>query len=94
MSAAFDIDILQDFVEDLCTKNTDVQHTVGGLRCFARFQSNDHINEIRNNGGPNLVLVLGIGGRRVGSKEDYRLRRELGLRFACYASDSTSEKKN
>ncbi|RYD85580.1 MAG: hypothetical protein EOP84_02065 [Verrucomicrobiaceae bacterium] len=47
--------------------------------------SDAHIEEIKRSGPPNIVCVVSAGGRRVGEKDDYTVRRELVLRFASFA---------
>lgn len=93
MAYEFDIDKIQDFIEALCTSNTDVAHNVNGNKSFARFESDAQINEIKKAAGKNIVVVADINGRRVGDKDDRKLRREVVLRFAVYAVNNTEDAK-
>jgi len=88
MAPDFDIEQIQDFLEGLSTKHKQVLHS-NEQRCFVRFQSAEHMTEVKNRGGKNLVIVAAIGGRRVGHKDDRQIRREMVIRFACLAEKNT-----
>jgi hypothetical protein len=88
MAYQFDIDKIQDYIEQLCTRNKDVQHNQNGIKSFARFQSNEQVNELKKAAGKNIVVVGGIGGHRVGERDEKKLQREMILRFAVYAEKS------
>lgn len=85
----FNIETVQDFLEQLCREHALVQHEANGQRCFVRYQSQEHLGDVKNKGGKHLVLVIGFNGRRVGDKDDQRLRRDVVLRFAVYADKAT-----
>lgn len=87
----FDLEKIQDYVKDLCHRHVDIKHDVDGLKSFARFHSDEEMSTLKNNAGPNIVVVAAINGRRVGDKDDRMLQREMILRIVSYAQNSTSE---
>lgn len=84
MSASFDIEIVQDYLEQLCSRHTAIGHSVT-KRCFARFGSGEHIAEIKRAAGKVCVVVADISGRRTGHKDDQMFARQIVMRIAVYA---------
>lgn len=82
------IDEIQDYLEDKCELNKLVAHNKvtencpGGQRTFARFESEEHIMQIKNNGGVNIVVVADYYGQRVGDVDDQKLLLTIQVRFA------------
>jgi len=90
----FDIDEIQDYLEGLCTRHKEIRHS-SAKRSFARFQSNDHVNEIKKAASKICVIVGDIANNRVGHKDDLMVSRQITIRIAVYAElkgDATREK--
>lgn len=89
------IDGIQDYLEDLCTKNKIVQHMVpvdgapDGRRSFARFESDEQMTAIRNNGSRNIVVVADYYGQRIGDVDDQKLRITLSVIYAVKKKPNT-----
>lgn len=86
--ADFFIDEIQDYLEGLCELNKQVAHKVvadnapGGRRSFARFESEEHIAQIKNDASDKIVVVTDYYAVRVGDIEDQKLRMTMLIRFA------------
>ncbi|MFL5788637.1 MAG: hypothetical protein ACJ748_11335 [Flavisolibacter sp.] len=80
------LDEMQDYLEDLCTKHIDIQHNTDGKRCFARFQSEEHIEEIEQSGGLNIVVIANYYGQRIGEIDEKKIRQVIKIRFASTAT--------
>lgn len=91
MAYQFDIDKIQDYVEQLCHRNVDLSHNVDGIKSFARFNSEEEMSALRSSAGKNVLVVASLSGRRVGDKDDKTLQREMVLRIVSYAENSTAE---
>jgi hypothetical protein len=92
--ADFYIDEFQTYLEGLCETNADVQHNVNGQRSFARFQSNEEMEQIVNSAGKNIVVVTRIHGRAYDDSDAQSMRFFITLRFACYSEFSTTDSIN
>lgn len=88
---SFDIEQIQDYVRELCNRHKEINHDVDGIKSFARFHSDEEMTALRNNAGPNVVVVAGIRGKRTGEKDDRMLQRVMVLRIVSYAQNSTDE---
>lgn len=93
----FDIDVYQDYLEGLSVRNKLVAHTKvtancpSGQRTFARFESEEHISQIKNNGGEKIVVVADYYGQRIGDPDDKRLQLNSVLRFAVKKQSGTGD---
>lgn len=87
----FDIDQIQNYVEDLCHRNKVIQHGVDGIVSFARFQSEEEVTALRNSASENIVVVAAIRARRVGDRDDKMLQREMVLRVMNWAKNNTAD---
>lgn len=87
----FDIEQIQNYMSGLCTRHMELKHDVDGIKSYARFQSDEEMTALRNNAGKNIVVVASVTGRRVGHKDDKTLQREITLRIASYAENSSSD---
>lgn len=93
----FHIDELQDYLEDLCVKNKLVEHTKvtdlnpEGQKAFARFESNDQVNQITQSAAKNIVVVADYFGERVGAPDDKRMRAVVQLIFAVKKEAATED---
>jgi hypothetical protein len=76
------LDSMQAYLEELAEKHTEIRHNVNGLRSFAWFQSEEHINQIQNAGGDKVVIVADYNGQRVGDYDDQKVRQVISVRFA------------
>jgi hypothetical protein len=85
MSAQLYLKEMQDYQEILSTKHQDILHTIDGRRSFARFQTDEHIEEIQQRGGKNIVVVADYYGQVVGDPDDQKIRQVMKIRFACKA---------
>jgi hypothetical protein len=56
----------EDYLEQLCRENKDVQHEVAGQICFSRLRSQSEINQLVNNAGKKIVLLGRFNGRVTG----------------------------
>lgn len=86
MSIAATIKTLQDYLEELSRQHVDVQHEVDGKTAFVRLESHAQVSGLRTKAGANLVVVLGCPGRAAGAQDPDRIKRDLVLRFASYAT--------
>lgn len=92
--ADFTIDTLQDYLEALCVANTDLQHTVAGKRSFARFQSDEEIQQLATKAGRNILCVTRYHGRAIGHADEQSSRQFVGLRFSCKATSMSTDAIN
>jgi hypothetical protein len=83
---ATSIDTLQDYLEGLCILHADLLHTVDGRRSFARFQSEEEVQQLATNSGNNVVVVSSFYGSAKGSADMQELRQHLRLVFGSKAS--------
>lgn len=89
MNESYYIDEIQDYLEDLATKNKLVAHlspvdqVTSERRAFSRFESEEHIRAIQHCGSPNIVVVADYYGQRIGDIDDKELRLVLQVRFCC-----------
>lgn len=96
----FDIDVFQNYVDDLARRNKEVKHMAitescpNGQRCFSRFESEEHISEIKNNGGKKIVVVADVYGQRIGEPDDKRILVTVQLRFAVKKEAATENETN
>lgn len=88
---SFYIDQIQDYLEDLCMRHVEIKHNIDKRRGFSRFQSDEHIRQIKLNATPNIVVVSGYRGQRIGALEDYQIRQIMTLSFASQALTPTEE---
>ena len=93
----FDIDLFQDYLQDVCEKNKLVAHlkTLPGQprpqHSFARFESDEQVSLITNTGGQNIVVVADVFGQRTGDPDDGRIRYTVQLRFAAKKAAGTGD---
>lgn len=79
------LDEMQNYLEQLATLNVRIQHTANGQRCFSRLQTDEHIEEIQQRGGPNVIAVADYYGQCIGEYDDEKTRQVLKVRIACKA---------
>ncbi len=79
---------IQDYYQDLATRHVDLLHDVDGRKAFARFQTDDHITQIRKKATANIVVIAGVNGNRRGDVDDNEIRRGVSIVFATRASTS------
>jgi hypothetical protein len=80
------INSFQEFIKDLCRRHVDLAHDDMTNVSFVRFQSNDDLNQVQNNGAQNIVLVARYYGRSFGQNaDDMRMKQFVQLRFAAAA---------
>ena len=91
MSQFFDIDKCQDYIETLSNRHKDVNHNVDGIKAFARNHSDSEMTDLKNFPGKNVVVIHTISGHRVGDRDDKAVQREMWIRFASYADNSTED---
>lgn len=88
--ADYYIDEFQNYLEQLCTQNKLVGHGAGGKKSFARFQSDEEMNELARNAGKNIVVVANFFGRSTGSADEQAMRHYATLRFACHSANTNT----
>lgn len=97
MTESYYIDEMQDYLEQKCELNKLVAHNKAsdnspeGQRTFARFESEEHIMQIKNNGGKNIVVVADYSGQRIGDIDDKKLRMVMQLRFCVKKETGTGD---
>jgi hypothetical protein len=80
--AEYYIDTFQDYLEGLCEVHKLVQHNVAGIRSFASFASDEEVQQLATNAGPNIVVVSHYSGRSFGESDAQQMRTTVGIRFA------------
>lgn len=96
----FYIDEVQDYLEERCIKNKLVAHTKvternpEGQRSFARFESNEQMNQITSSQAKNIVVVADYYGQRIGDADDKRMRAVIQLRFAVKKDAASGDEQN
>lgn len=88
MAYDFDIEKIQDEVQSMCETHVEIAHNVNGRKTFARFESNDQVNDIKKSAGDIAVVVASVTARRVGQKDDRSLQREMILRIVKFAAST------
>lgn len=88
--ADYTVDTFQDYVETLCERHTEVQHNVNGKRAFARFQSEEQLQQLATNAGKNIVVMTHFYGRAVGSIDEKALRLHASISFSSKAKNTTT----
>lgn len=79
------LDEMQNYLEQLSVLNVNILHTIDGKRCFSRLQTDEHIEEIQQRGGPNVVVVSDYYGQCIGEYDDQKTRQVIKIRFPCKA---------
>ena len=100
MADDFYIDEIQDYLELKCELNKLVKHNVvlsageAPQRAFARFESDEHITMINNNGAKNIVVVADYHGQRIGDVDEKKLRMTVEVIFAVKKEPATEDETN
>ena len=93
----FHIDLYQDYLEGLSERNKLVKHNqivapkTKPQRTFARFESEEHIAQIQNAAGKNIVVVADYYGQRIGDADDKRVQLTTQIRFAVKRETGTRD---
>lgn len=96
----FDIDTFQDYLEQKCVLNKLIAHNKvtdncpNGQRTFSRFESEEHILQIQNNAGENILIVADVYGQRAGAPDDKRIRYTVQLRFAVKKKSGSGDNQD
>lgn len=81
----FSTEVVQDYLEQLSSQHKGVAHNVDGKRAFARFQTDEHITELRNKAAKTIVVVADISWRPTGEQDENLLQCEMIIRFSAMA---------
>jgi hypothetical protein len=78
---------MQDYLEQLCVLHANILHTIdsSGKRSFAKFQSDEQIDEIRQRGGENIVVVIDYYGQIIQEYDDQKMQQAMRIMFGCKA---------
>lgn len=78
----------EDYVRNLCIKHKELLHDDETRRAFIRFQSEEDVNSIPNNGGSPLVIIDNFTGRAIGSIEEAKLQQNVSLLFLANVANT------
>jgi hypothetical protein len=88
------IDEIQDYIEALAISHTEVAHTKNGKVCFAGYLTEEHINQITNKGGKNIVVIAEYSGQVIGDFEEDKARQTLQVLFLVKKETATGNRSN
>lgn len=80
------INEFQQYIKQLCSDHLDILHDDATNVAFVRFQSNDDLNQVNNQGSPVIVVINRYYGRAIGeTADDMDMKQFVQIRFAVMA---------
>jgi hypothetical protein len=76
----------QTYLKALCVAHKEVLHNDAANVAYVRFQSDDDLNQVVNQGASTIVILTRFYGKSTGATaDDMNMKQFVGIRFACAA---------
>ncbi len=81
---------IQDYQQHLAETHVDLLHNTDGRKAFARFQTDEHITQIKKQATKNIVVILEVNGERLDDIDFKKIRRGISIIFGSRAATNGS----